>query len=262
MRNNPMRDRWAAGEAALGGWLGIPSAFSAEIVARCDFDYVCVDTQHGLNDYSDSWRMLQAINLGSATPVVRVPWNEPGVIGKSLDAGARGIIVPMVNTRSETEAAVRACRYAPEGGRSYGPARVVRQEGSDYFAHANADVAVIPMVETAEAVANLDDILSVPGVDAVYVGPSDLSVSLGLPPGNNDGKTVFDDAMAAIVAGCVRHGVVPGCHTAAELGQLRIEQGFRMITITSDTVALSRALEDELRRARGQDPVERSGSLY
>ena len=262
MRNNPMRDRWAADEAALGGWLGIPSSFSAEIVARCDLDYVCVDTQHGLVDYSDSWKMLQAINLGSVTPVVRVPWNEPGIIGKSLDAGARGIIVPMVNSRAEAEAAVRACRYAPDGGRSYGPARVLRQEGPGYYAHANADVAVIPMIETTEALSNLDDILSVPGVDAIYVGPSDLSVSLGLPPGNNDGKATFDEAMAAIVEGCVRHGVVARCHAVSELTQKRIQQGFRMITVTSDTVALSRALEDELRRARGQEPAVRSGSLY
>ncbi|MCY3619035.1 MAG: aldolase/citrate lyase family protein [Acidimicrobiaceae bacterium] len=257
-----MRERWAAGEAALGGWLAIPSSFSAEIVARCDLDYVCVDTQHGLVDYSDSWPMLQAVNLGSATPLVRVPWNEPGIIGKSLDAGARGIIVPMVNTRAQAEAAVAACRYAPEGGRSYGPARVVRQEGSDYYAHANADVAVIPMIETVEALTNLDDILSVPGVDAAYVGPSDLSVSLGLPPGNNDGEAAFDEALAAIAAGCVRHGVIAGCHTVSELCPRRIEQGFRMITITSDTTALARALEDELRRARGQEPVVRSGSMY
>ena len=262
MRTNPMRDRWAAGEAALGGWLAIPSAFSAEIVARCDLDYVCVDTQHGLVDYSDSWKMLQAVNLGSATPLVRVPWNEPGIIGKSLDAGGRGIIVPMVNTRAEAEAAVRACRYAPDGGRSYGPARVVRQEGPGYFAGANADVAVIPMIETVEAIANLDDILSVPGVDAVYVGPSDLSVSLGLAPGNNDGTAAFDDSLATIVAGCRRHGVVAGCHTVSELCQRRIEQGFAMITITSDTTALSRALADELRRARGQEPAARSGSMY
>ncbi len=257
-----MRERWAAGEPALGGWLAIPSSFPAEMFARCGLDYVCVDTQHGLVDYGDSWQMLQAVNLGSATPVVRVPWNEPGVIGKSLDAGARSIIVPMVNSRAEAEAAVRACRYAPDGGRSFGPVRVARQEGPDYYAHANADVAVIPMIETAEAVRCLDEILSVPGVDAVYVGPADLSVSLGLAPGNNDGKPAFDEALAAIVAGCERHGVIAGCHTVSELCRRRIEQGFRMITITSDTVALGRALEDELSRARGQEPPARSGSIY
>ena len=262
MRSNPMRDRWAAGEAAIGAWLTIPNAFSAEIVARCDLDYVCVDTQHGFNDHDENWKMLQAINLGSATPLVRVLQNETGLIGKSLDAGARGIVVPMVNTRAQAEAAVRGCRYAPDGERSYGPARVLRQEGPDYYAHANTDVAVIPMIETVEAVENIDDILSVPGVDAAYVGPSDLSLTLGLPPGNNDGKAAFDDALAAIVAGCQRHGVVAGCHTSAELCQRRIQQGFRMITITSDVVSLTRALDDELRRARGQDPVVRSGSLY
>jgi len=262
MRQNLMRQRWESGEAALGGWLAIPSAYSAELLARRDFDYVCVDTQHGLVDYSDSWQMLQAINLGSATPIVRVPWNEPGIIGKSLDAGARGVIVPMVNTVAEAQAAVRASRYPPHGGRSYGPARVIRQEGPDYFSHANADVSVIPMIETAEAIANLDGILSVPGVDAVYVGPSDLSVSLGMPPGNNDGLAAFDEAYATILAACERHNVIAGCHTVAELCQKRIEQGFRMITVTSDTVALSRALDDELRLARGSEPVKRSSSIY
>ena len=262
MRSNPLRQRWASGEAAIGGWLGIPSTASAEMVARCDFDYVCVDIQHGLIDYSDAWPMLQAINIGSATPLVRVPWNEPGIIGRSLDAGARGIVIPMVNTRAEAEAAVQACRYAPDGSRSYAGTRVVRQEGSDYFANANADVAVIPMVETVEAVSNLDDILSVPGVDAVYVGPSDLSVSLGLNPGNNDGEPAFDAAVAKILDGCARHSVIAGCHTVSELCQRRTAQGFRMITITSDTVALTRALDDELRRARGQEPTVRSASMY
>ena len=257
-----MRERWAAGETAVGAWLTIPNAFSAEIVARCDFDYVCVDTQHGFNDHDETWKMLQAVNLGSATPVVRVLQNEAGLIGKSLDAGARGIVVPMVNTRAQAEAAVRSCRYAPDGVRSYGPSRALRQEGPDYYVHANADVAVIPMIETAEAIENLDDILSVPGVDAAYVGPSDLSLTLGLPPGNNDGNQVFDDALATIAAGCARHGVVAGCHTSAELVQRRIRQGFGMITATSDLVSLTRALDDELRRARGQDPVARSGSLY
>ncbi len=257
-----MRERWAADETAVGAWLTIPNAFSAEVVARCDFDYVCVDTQHGFSDHDETWKMLQAVNLGSATPLVRVLQNESGLIGKALDAGARGIVVPMVNSRSEAEAAVRACRYAPDGERSYGPARVLRQEGPDYYAHANADVAVIPMIETAQAIENIDGILSVPGVDAAYVGPSDLSLTLGLPPGNNDGKAAFDEALAEIVAGCERHGVVAGCHTSSELCPRRVQQGFRMVTATSDLIALTRALDDELRRSRGEDPVVRSGSLY
>ena len=257
-----MRRRWDAGEPAIGGWLSIASSFSAELMARSDFDYLCVDTQHGLIDYSDCWQMLQAVNLGQATGLVRVPWNEPGVIGKSLDAGARGIICPMVNTGRQAEAAARACRYAPAGARSFGPVRILRQEGPDYYEHANADVSVIPMIETAEALRNLDDVLSVPGVDAVYVGPSDLSVSLGLPPSNNDGTPAFDEAMEAIVVGCRRRGVIPGCHTIAGLCGRRVEQGFRMITVTSDVVALTRGLGEELAQARQRSDDGLSGSMY
>ena len=263
MRNNPLRNRWAAGEPALGAWLAIPSSFSAEIVARHNFDYVCVDAQHGLNDYRDVWQLLQAVNLGSATPVVRVPWNEPGIIGKSLDAGARAVIVPMINTADQAAAAVQACRYAPDGSRSYGPARVLRQEGPDYFEHANADVAVIPMIETAPAVGNLDSILSVPGVDAIYVGPSDLSVSLGLAPAENDGVPAFDEAYATIIDGCRRHGVVPGCHTTTERAPERVEQGFAMITVTSDAVALTRAIGQALLAVRdAAGSSSDSGSIY
>ena len=252
MRDNPLRLRWNAGEAAIGAWLSIPNSFTAELVARTDFDYVCVDTQHGLSDYSAVPWMLQAINLGTATPVVRVPWNEPGIIGKCLDAGARAVIIPMVNTREQAEAAVGACRYAPAGARSYGPTRVSRQEGADYFDNANADTAVIPMIETREALANIDAILSVPGVDAIYVGPADLSISLGIEPGNNDGNPVFDDAYATILAACERHGVVPGCHTLAALGTRRVEQGFRMVTVHNDALGLARSAKDDLATARGK----------
>lgn len=252
MRPNRLRQRWTDGEAALGAWLGIANSFSAEIVARTDFDYVCVDTQHGQIDFSSLPSMLQAVNLGSATPVVRVPWNEPGIIGKCLDAGARGVIIPMVNTRAQAEAAVRSCRYAPDGARSYGPSRVSRQEGSDYYDNANADTAVIPMVETEEALGNLDEILSVPGIDAVYVGPADLSISLGLRPGNNDGEPAFDDAYSTIVAACQRHGVIPGCHTLASLGSRRVEQGFRMVTVFNDALGLGRSAAEDLATGRGE----------
>jgi 4-hydroxy-2-oxoheptanedioate aldolase len=261
MRDNPLRQRWADGEAALGAWLSIANSFSAELVARSDFDYVCVDTQHGQIDYSSLPSMLQAVNLGSATPVVRVPWNEPGIIGKCLDAGARAIIIPMVNTREQAEAAVSACRYAPVGSRSFGPTRVSRQEGSDYYANANADTAVIPMIETQEALGNLDDILSVPGIDAIYVGPADLSISLGIKPGNNDGDPIFDRAYAEILAGCERHGVVPGCHTVAALGARRVEQGFQMVTIFNDVLGLSQSAAANLAEVRGAT-AEADSSVY
>src|SRR5438552_18491508 len=123
MRPNGVREAWAAGRPALGAWLTIPSAFAAEIVAHSEFDWVCVDMQHGVIDDQQMVAMLQAVSSTAVTPLVRVPWNEPGIIGKTLDAGARGVIIPMVNTVAEAERAVWSCRYAPDGGRSYGPLR-------------------------------------------------------------------------------------------------------------------------------------------
>ena len=140
MRPNGIREAWAAGRPALGAWLMIPSAFCAEIVAHAKFDWVCVDMQHGIIDYAQMVTMLQAVSSTEVTPLVRVPWNEPGIIGKSLDAGARGVIIPMVNSRADAERAVQACRYAPLGARSYGPVRANYSVGFDYFTNANADV--------------------------------------------------------------------------------------------------------------------------
>ena len=237
-----LAEAFATGRPALGAWAGLPAAMSCEIMSRAGFDYVCIDMQHGLADYSDAVAMLAAIDLGPATPVVRVPWNEQGIIGRVLDAGAMGVIVPMVNSRTEAAAAVRSCRYAPEGTRSFGPTRVAQRDGPGYFAGANQAVKCIPMVETVAALENLDHIVSTPGVDAVYVGPADLSVSLGLPPGNNDSEASFDDALAAIVAACNRHGVVPGIHSTPSLAPARAAQGFRLITVTADNAALSAAV--------------------
>ncbi|MCY3578282.1 MAG: aldolase/citrate lyase family protein [bacterium] len=236
---HPLAEAFASGRPALGAWAGLPTAVSCEIMSRAGFDYVCIDMQHGFADYSDALPMLAAIDLGTSTPVVRVPWNEQGIIGRVLDAGALGVIIPMVNSRTEAEAAVRSCRYAPEGSRSFGPTRVALRDGPGYFAGANQAVKCIPMVETVAALENLDDIVSTPGVDAVYVGPADLSVSLGLPPGNNDGETSFDDALAAIVAACQNHGVVPGIHSTPTLTPTRVAQGFRLVTVTADNAALS-----------------------
>jgi len=256
-----LRDRWATGEETLGFWLSIPNAMTAEITARQSVDYVCIDTQHGVIDYLASVTMIQAVELGGGTPIVRVPWNEPGIIGKSLDAGAHGVIVPMVNTREQAEAVVRAARYVPDGARSWGPV-IAGIRHPDNRTWAGDTIAVIPMIETVEAISNLDEILSVAGVDAIYVGPADLSISLGLEPGNNDGNPVFDDALATIVDACVRHGVVPGIHASGSLSGLRKEQGFRMITIGSDALAMGAGFAAELAAARGSDTSGTSDRLY
>ena len=256
-----LREKWAAGGETLGLWLSLPSFVSAEITARMPVDYVCVDLQHGVNDYAQAASMLQAIELCGATPIARVPWNEPGIIGKLLDAGAHGVVVPMVNTREQAEAVVRSTRYAPDGSRSWGPVMAgMRHE--DNRGWADAHVAVIPMIETAEAIENLDEILSVPGVDAIYVGPADLSISLGLGPYGNDGQAVFDDALKTIVAACQRHGVVPGIHASGPLTPVRREQGFRMITVTSDALAIRAGYTAELAAARGESAAATGSKLY
>jgi 4-hydroxy-2-oxoheptanedioate aldolase len=251
-----LREKWAAGEEALGLWLSLPSFVSAEIAARQPVDYVCVDTQHGVNDYLQSAAMIQAIELAGGNPIVRVPWNEPGVIGKSLDAGAHGVIVPMVNTREQAEAVVRSVRYAPVGARSWGPIMAAMRH-PDNRAWADEHIAVIPMTETGEAISNLDDILSVPGIDAIYVGPADLSLSLGSSPFYSEDDPVFTDALEKIVDACHRHGVVPGIHATGPLTQRRREQGFRMITVTSDALAIRAGFTSELAAAKG--PAEESG---
>jgi len=257
-----LREKWAAGEETLGLWLTMPGIVGAEIVAGRPVDYVCVDTQHGVIDYQTSVSMIQVLDLAGATPIVRVPWNEQGIIGKTLDAGAHGVIVPMVNTRQQAEAVVRSACYAPDGARSWGPVMAGLRH-ADNRRWADANVAVIPMIETLEAIDNLDEILSVPGIDAIYVGPADLAVTLGLPPTGNEGTPVFDDALATIVEACNRHGVVPGIHSNGNLAALRREQGFKMITIGMDTLAIGAGYDREVALAHGTAADgDTSGSLY
>ncbi len=256
-----LRELWAAGGTSLGAWLTIPSSISAEGAARVGTDYVCVDNQHGAIDYQATVGMIQAIELGGSRPIVRVPWNEPGIIGKMLDAGAQGIVVPMVNTAEAARAVVSACLYAPDGTRSHGPL-LAGMRTERYQPEANQRLAPIPMIETVEALRNLDEILAVPGVTAIYVGPADLSLSLGLAPGNNDGQEPFDEALATIVAACRRTGVVPGIHATGALAGRRLEQGFRMITIAGDMLAMRTKIAEELAEARGARPSGGPGSMY
>ncbi|MEX0785773.1 MAG: aldolase/citrate lyase family protein [Dehalococcoidia bacterium] len=250
MRENTVKRAWREGKVTYGAWLSIPSSFSAEVMAHQSFDWLCIDTQHGVIDYQMAVTMLQAIATTDTIPFVRVPWNEPGIIGKMLDAGAYGVIIPLVNTRAEAEAAVRACRYAPIGGRSYGPTRVSYYAGPDYGRHANEEIACIPMIETATALENLDDILSVPGIDAVYVGPADLSLTLGLPPAMDHDDKSFQDARLRIAAACHEHGVTPGIHASAALAPKHVEAGYRMITVSSDLGSMAGGASADLRSLR------------
>ncbi|UGY16262.1 HpcH/HpaI aldolase family protein [Bradyrhizobium septentrionale] len=224
----------------------LPDRFAAEATASLDFDFVCIDAQHGLIDYRDVAQILQTLELGEAAPVVRVPWNEPGVIGKVLDAGAMSVIVPMVNSADEARAVVAAARYAPNGSRSFGPVGVGLRDGTDYLKRAEEEVAVIIMIETVAALRDVDQIAAVPGIDALFLGPFDLSLSLGLAPGDNDGVAVFDDAIASVLLSCRKHNLKAGILSNRMVAPRRVAQGFNMISVTMDVQALSGTMADDL----------------
>jgi 4-hydroxy-2-oxoheptanedioate aldolase len=231
-------------------------------MAHGGFDWVCIDMQHGLIDYSQMVQMLQGISSTDTVPLVRVPRNEPGIIGKCLDAGAWGIIVPMVNTQEEARAAVAACRYAPVGIRSYGPLRANYYAGFDYFSRANREVACLVMVETKVAVDNVEEIVSVPGVDAIYIGPADLSVTMGLAPAPDQPDRVFTDALERVVDACRRHDVVPGIAGNADTAVKRLQQGFRFVEVASDARLLAIGAGSALAQVRpSAGPAARSAYL-
>jgi 4-hydroxy-2-oxoheptanedioate aldolase len=250
MRENPLKRLWQQDKPAFGGWLTIGNSFTAEVMAHQGLDWLVVDLQHGIIDYETAVPMLQAISTTATTPIVRVPWNEPGVLMKVLDAGAYGVIVPLVNDRAQAEAAVQACRYPPLGSRSYGPARAVYYAGADYFQRANEEVLVIAQIETVEALDNLEEIVAVPGLDAVYIGPQDLTISLGLAPEMDGEAEEYVKARRRVVEACRAAGVVPGIHSRPDTAQTRIAEGFRMVLATMDLRALVRAAREDIETAK------------
>jgi 4-hydroxy-2-oxoheptanedioate aldolase len=257
MRLNRLKQLWREGKPAVGGWLSIPDGFSAECMAQTDLDWLCIDMQHGCIDYSDVIPLLTAVSTTSITPIVRVPWNEPYIIMKVLDAGAYGVIVPMVNNRAEAEKAVKACRYPPVGMRSNGPTRVPFYAGSDYQKHANDEIICMVMIETVEALANLDEILSTPGIDGAYIGPTDLALALGLPPVMDNDEPKHIETVNAILAACQKHKVVPGIHTmSSKFTQRYIDQGFKMVMLVTDRSAMMNFVRSETAKLTGWKPRE------
>lgn len=242
MRENTVKSIWARGGAVLNGWLGIPSAVSAENMAQCGWDSLTVDLQHGHIDYQVAVSMLQAISTTSVMPIARVPWCEPGIIMKLLDAGAYGIICPMINSRAECEAFVGACRYAPRGYRSFGPVRATWYGGPDYYQHANDTVLDIAMIETTQAVERLDEILTVPGLDGIYIGPNDLAITLGRQPSGDPTDPLVLDTIDTILAAAKRHGVRAGLHCGSTaMAKRMIGKGFQFTTLLGDNAFLNMA---------------------
>ncbi|MCM2477102.1 2,4-dihydroxyhept-2-ene-1,7-dioic acid aldolase [Rhizobium sp. CG5] len=243
MRRNKAKDIWAAGGEVVTGWLAIPSSISAELMAQQGFDALTIDLQHGATDYTDMVPMLQAISITDTAPFVRVPWNDPSIIGKVLDAGAYGVICPMVNTAEEAAAFVKACRYFPQGGRSVGPLRASLYAGSDYFQHANDTVVTMAMIESAEAVKNLEDILKTPHLDAIFVGPSDLAVTMGEAPGFDPRYPAVYEAIEYIAAKCKEAGVIPGIHCGSVAYGIDMRKmGYRFMAYLSDFRMMQQAV--------------------
>ncbi len=254
-----IRERWSNGKGIINGWLAIPSGFAAEVMAQAGWDSITVDIQHGVQDYQSMLACFQGIQPHGVPPLVRVPWNEPGIIGKVLDAGAQGVICPMINTRAQAEAFVSACRYPPLGTRSFGPIRagIYGHAGPGFTARANAEVLVIPMIETREAIDNLDAILDVKGVDAVYVGPNDLALSLGLAPSTDSDEPELLAVFEQIIAATAKRGQMAGIHcSTAQYAARRQKMGFRFTTIMNDSGLLLVAARAAVATAR-----ELSGGL-
>lgn len=263
MRENRIRSIWRDGGAVINGWLAIPSSASAETMAHQGFDSLTVDTQHGLVDYAAAVTMFQAISTTDTMPMARVPWLEPGIIMKMLDAGAYGIVCPMINTGEEAERFVGACRYAPRGYRSFGPIRAVLYAGADYPAKANETVLAIAMIETVKALDNLDAIMSTPGLDGIYIGPADLSLSLGCTPRLDPEDERVHEAIRTILAAAKKHGVAPGIHCQSPAFARRmIDMGFQLVTLWSDNGLLGAAARAAVTAVRGGDSPTGGGGTY
>jgi 4-hydroxy-2-oxoheptanedioate aldolase len=251
MRENPLRTLWKADRAAVNGWLAIPSSFSAETMAHQGWDTLTIDLQHGVIDYAAMVTMLQAISTTPTVPIVRVPWLEPGIIMKSLDAGAFGLICPMVNTREDAQKFVAWTTYAPKGTRSFGPVRALLYGGADYAQHADATIVRFAMIETAQALDNLDAIMSVEGLDAVYIGPSDLSLALGCRPVFDDVDPPVAQAIDHILQRATAHGLKAGVHNGnPEVALDRVAKGFRFVTVGSDARLIAAGSQQILARMR------------
>ena len=232
---NTILDLWQNNQPCINTWLSIPNSLTAEAVSKMGWDSVTIDMQHGLNDYSSSIGMLQAMSKSKSVPLVRVPWNEAGIIMKMLDLGVMGVISPMINNKQECEKFVSFCYYPPIGQRSFGPMRAQMIYGNNYYEKANDQIISLAMIETKEAVENIDEILSVPKLTGVYIGPADMCSSYGLKPSfDNKIEPIFSN-IKMIAKKAKEKGKIAGIHngTTAYAKEM-IDCGFNFVTVSSD----------------------------
>jgi 4-hydroxy-2-oxoheptanedioate aldolase len=228
--------------------------YSAEVIARLGFDWVCIDAQHGLAGHETTVAMLQATQFAPMPMLVRVRDNDPALIGRALDAGADGVIVPMIENAAGALRAAQACRYPPAGKRSWGPIRAALHDPGYDLERANNEVLCVIQVETREGVENVDAILATEGIDAVYVGPNDLGVSYKVGPTGDPTNPQHLAAIATILDACLRHDVNPGIHCGTvDAARRWIDEGFRMINVASDALFMRKGAEDVLLALRARD---------
>jgi 4-hydroxy-2-oxoheptanedioate aldolase len=251
MATNPIREIWAGDRPAFGLWSVMPGTIGAEILAKAGADYVCVDQQHGVIDYGSIAPMFQVIRAGGAAPITRVLSNDPFLIMKALDAGSWGVIVPLVNSAEDAARAVSACRYPPQGIRSFGPVLAADVIGSRDPEKLGGEVVCLVMVETREALERVGEIAATPGLDGVYIGPSDLALSLGLTPTLEIMEGEHAEAVERIREACHQNGIAAGIHSpSGEWARRHAQAGFDLITVASDAPLLRGAASREMTTAR------------
>ena len=238
MKTNPVRAKLKRGEASVGTWLTLPDPTAARLMAQVGFDWLTVELEHSPTTFETAAHCYAIIAASGVVPLVRVPWNHAENIKRVLDTGAWGIVVPMVNSRAEAEAAVAAARYAPKGTRSIGGQLHAANFDTDpatYYARANDEILVVLMAEHIQAIEAADDILSVPGIDVVFIGPNDLHNSLGKPPAFDSQHKEFVDGVQHILKTARKYGIAPGIHVAdAAAARRRLDEGFQFIAIASE----------------------------
>lgn len=263
MRANTVKQRLLQGESVVNGWLAIPSTLSAEIVGRAGYDCVTVDLQHGMIGFDAALPLLQTLSGTPTIPLVRVPVNDGPTIMKLLDAGAYGVICPMISSAQEAARFVSACRYPPKGDRSFGPSRGLLYGGADYYQHADEAMLTLAMIETQQGLDALDEILSVEGLDGVFIGPNDLSLALGQAPSSEPTDPVVVEAIAHILARAQVHGKVCGIFcSSGEAAAMRLAQGFRFVVPGNEANQLKQATTAALNAAKGNKPAGGGASGY
>lgn len=244
MQRNKLKDIWDKGEPVLNGWLSIGNPFTAEIMAAQGYDSITIDIQHGALDYSAALPMLQAMRASGVVPMARVPWLDPAAIMKALDAGAMGIICPMINSRSEAEEFVSYMRYPPLGQRSFGPTRA-NFAVPGYGVAANDEVLALAMIETADGVKNLEEIASTPGLDGIYVGPADLTLGTQegrLPPGFDREEEEMITLIQRIATVCKANKIKACLHCGTpEYAVKATDWGYNLTTVSGDSRLLAAA---------------------